>query len=562
MTARRAAFLAALVGASLAFSAQTFGTAQVRGRVVDAVTKQPIRGAVVSAGTGSRPSPFLTGADGRFTFADLSAGTVNVTASKTGYFAASYGVRRPNGTGDRLVLLPNEIANIELSMWPGASISGTVTDEQGDPIQGVRISTRHPGDMEMRREAIQTRSDGRYSLGDLLPGDYIVGVILDYRFDPEWALNKKGSSFQPTTSSSRDGAGPISVGDGFVAPVMLLRGRKVAQAGAFYVNSSDLSLATPVRLAAGEDRLGVDLRLPLRPAARVSGVVRIPAGERHGVSLMLISDGVTVSTRSLKDGTFVFPSVPSGHYVLHARRPVDPFAAESVGGGLYSTRLPVTIGDTDITDLEVALGIGAVVRGTLNGPSSIELENVRLKLENTEGATTGVWIPGAPGVLEIGGVEAGKYYVRPDAIPGGITLESVQLGGRVITDVPLELEAADLNGLQVTLTDRPASMTGTVVAGDGQPSGIGSVVLFPADPLTWVGSRPRKSYQFKMMRAVQGQFALNEISPGDYYVAAVDDALLTGWPSKDLLTQLTQRASRIKIRPGERVERRFVLEGK
>ena len=63
------------------------------GRVVDGVTGKPVVAAVVSIDgpqfltlpAAQKPARVLTGADGRFVFRGLDAGTVDVTATKGGY---------------------------------------------------------------------------------------------------------------------------------------------------------------------------------------------------------------------------------------------------------------------------------------------------------------------------------------------------------------------------------------------------------------------------------------------------------------------------------------------
>ena len=63
----------------------------VEGRVVDALSGQPLRGVVVIANvfTGSTSiapaAAFLTAADGRFVFRDLPLGSVGLFATKVGF---------------------------------------------------------------------------------------------------------------------------------------------------------------------------------------------------------------------------------------------------------------------------------------------------------------------------------------------------------------------------------------------------------------------------------------------------------------------------------------------
>jgi hypothetical protein len=64
-------------------------TASVRGRVVAADTREPLRNARVSLAGSSRVPPVFTDDDGRFAFTDLSPGRYAISARKSGYAAVS-----------------------------------------------------------------------------------------------------------------------------------------------------------------------------------------------------------------------------------------------------------------------------------------------------------------------------------------------------------------------------------------------------------------------------------------------------------------------------------------
>ena len=53
-----------------------------------------------------------------------------------------------------------------------------------------------------------------------------------------------------------------------------------------------------------------------------------------------------------------------------------------------------------------------------------------------------------------------------------------------VSDLPLDFSGKDLDGLEITLTDRIASLTGTVLD-QGQPSADCSVLVFAEEPTKW-----------------------------------------------------------------------------
>src|SRR5258707_15738699 len=72
------------------FSAQVAQNADrypIRGTVINSLTGEPIRGALVQI-YANRQRSVLTGADGSFQFADVPAGTLNLNVRKPGFFTA------------------------------------------------------------------------------------------------------------------------------------------------------------------------------------------------------------------------------------------------------------------------------------------------------------------------------------------------------------------------------------------------------------------------------------------------------------------------------------------
>src|SRR3984885_10133155 len=93
------------------------------GQVVNSVTGEPIARARVQVGT---QQATLTDHDGRFEFDNVSEDSAYASASKPGYFAE-----------DKLA--PAQGQSITLRLVPEAIIFGTITDENGQPIQDLRV---------------------------------------------------------------------------------------------------------------------------------------------------------------------------------------------------------------------------------------------------------------------------------------------------------------------------------------------------------------------------------------------------------------------------------------
>ena len=152
--------------------------ASVSGRVIHAQTKEPLRGAIVTAARSSTgvvsaapDAAFLTDANGAFVFGDVPSGSLNLTASKTGYLDAYLPAvvdARPGAAVDGILI----------ALTPASSISGRVLDPAGDPVSGgsVRVVQRGESSSVPAARSASTDDRGVYVVDGLAAGDYLLGA--------------------------------------------------------------------------------------------------------------------------------------------------------------------------------------------------------------------------------------------------------------------------------------------------------------------------------------------------------------------------------------------------
>src|SRR6185436_1481961 len=133
--------------------------ATVSGRVIHSLTKDPIADTAIelvrspagpspaaapgmspaaAARTGTPAPPPLrtrTSDDGRFTLTNIPPGEYRLYATAdNGFVPVEFGQRTATGLGTPIILAPGQDkSSITLSMSPTASVSGRVTDGDGDP---------------------------------------------------------------------------------------------------------------------------------------------------------------------------------------------------------------------------------------------------------------------------------------------------------------------------------------------------------------------------------------------------------------------------------------------
>jgi len=415
------------------------GTGLLMGQVVDAAGG-PVGGAVVSLGGGismvglstivqsATPAGqrrVLTGADGRFAFFNLPAGSYSLDASKPGYFPGAYGRLRSGGVAQSIDLADGErIGNLSIPMWKHAALSGTITDEAGEPAVGVQVwALRRVIESGRRRlntsQASTAATDDRgvFRLASLAPGEYLLCVPSSVSsFPVEMAdafqvARQEGATLELSRQTSAAGVSAASVnpsGPGFRVGDRIVQvggamsrgaqvpgpaedGRMAVYPTIFYPGTFAASQAEAFTLGSGDERTGVMLRLKLVPTATVAGTVVGPDGPVARVGVRLVSSYATDLTNELNfdpattvtdvGGRFEFLGVPTGQYTIRVlkmppalpRPPVargagpapaiTPYAPPVPEGPTLWANQPVSIAEAGISDLTVTLNRGVRVSG-------------------------------------------------------------------------------------------------------------------------------------------------------------------------------------------------------
>ncbi|PYP35069.1 MAG: hypothetical protein DMD48_14725, partial [Gemmatimonadetes bacterium] len=106
----------------------------------------------------------------------------------------------------------------------------------------------------------------------------------------------------------------------------------------------------------------------------------------------------------------------------------------------------------------------------------------------------------------------------------------------------------DIDGLEVVLTSRAASVTGGVVDDNGQPAPTYNVVLFASDNTKW----PFPSRYVHLGRPSQdGRFRLQGLPPDHYLAVALLTIQGTEWQDPEFLDRLRPIAKALTLSEGE-----------
>jgi hypothetical protein len=585
-----------LAGAIVAAQTPPARDGVITGQVVDGGTGKPVSAVIVSIGSpaiavraGPSPPPvpprILTGGDGRFVFRDLPAGSFTITATKGGYADGASGRRVVGGPSQPVVLsAAQKTADVPVRIWKHAVIAGTIVDEAGEPLVGVRVLAARRTFANGRRRfvpagpSIATDDRGAFRIGGLPAGEYLIATSpppLSARLSVFADIGRTGrgagemAALLPPggVNGIQVGDAQLMVGRGGVIPPPPVNGRIQIYPMTFYPSALAPAQAATITVASGEERAGVDLQLQPVPTLRVSGTLLGPSGPASMVTLRLIPAGVdeiapdASAPVSFADaaGSFTFAAVLQGQYTLRASTML-PMPGPARGGDFYWVSTPVTVAGDDVD------GLVAVMRPSLRITARLEFEGASSRPpsrpagsgfvpapfslesdENLPSGTGGVAGTTSDQGFTLAGYSPGKYRVRVANSPAGWMFKSAMLNGVDVSETPFDF-TRDVPDLVLTFTDRWSGMSGTV---QGAGAADAMVLAFTTNAQAWTeqGSSPRR---LKSTRAATGgQFGLSSVPPGDYYVIAVPEEQAADWRDPRMLEALARQATQVSIGEGE-----------
>ncbi len=463
-----------------------------------------------------------TDGGGRFAFDSLSGGQYTVTVSHDQLAAAQL----------RDVEVPQD--DIEIALGEGASIEGIVTDAEGAPLAGVRVSVTDVGNVP--KEAV-TGDDGRYILGPLsvkpISKKQVTADKEDWaKPEPKTVTLAEGTVaeldfvLQRTSriaGTVRDTAGKPIEGVKVLVEKMITKENPVHRFldfaytkddGAFnlpkIVPSADVRLVAehryyirwlsePFSIDAGEDF--VDTEIVMEVGSKISGEVVNEAGQRlEGAQVKAVKAGDPDthdflgggSAKTDAQGRFQIQGLGSGSYEVVAQ----------LNGYLDGRSEPLDMAEgASRSGVKVKLAAARSVSGTVTDAQRRPIAGARVTAIDTSAGTRK-----ESNVSD----ENGQFTVgNLGGDPVELLAEAEGYGKQTLHDV-----ATGKSGVEIQLMAL-GGVKGIVVDGDGKPVKAFSARAEPID-IDAGYETPRTS--FKTFSGAEGGFEIPNLPPGSYTI--------------------------------------------
>ena len=541
------------------------GTAVVSGIVTtDAEKPLPVRRARITLSNGETRynRTIVTDDSGRFTFRAVPAGRFMLNATKEAFVSAAYGARRIGGQGAPLTIVDGaQLTGLALKLTRGAVITGMVIDVSGQPIPDAQVGALQWAFVNGDRRLIASssgRSDDRgiYRIFGLKPGQYFVTASLG-----RMSLGATTDILLPTDADvdralqePATGKEPVGVG------------RPAGYVPIYYPNVTTVTQATPIDVAAGGERTGVDIHMLMVPSGRVEGTVTYPEGELPRtiqVSMTAVGDEGIRGLEGFRagrpdpSGRYRFGGLPPGDYLVTARANLAGGGADSV---LWATANATVTGDGTVSaPLELRRGfkISGSVKFDGADKAPADMRGWRVGLSPVVGGnevSLGVTAAElqADGSFTIAGVTPGRFRVQPTPMSLSSTNDwlptSIVVNGRNVLDEPIEIHG-DIAGVTIGFTDRVPTLSGKLLdAAAGPAPSEFYVILFPAERALWTPQSPR----IQAVRvATDGQYRFRRVFPGSYLLATTLDVEQGEWMDPSFLQRMSTGAVPVTVADGE-----------
>ncbi|MDQ0866456.1 hypothetical protein QF036_004037 [Arthrobacter globiformis] len=510
--------------------------------------------------------------DGTYAINGLPAGTYKIQFSGSNYSGALeqwHAGASSFETATTVTLAAGQaLTGINASLVKGATISGRITVPSGVDIGSVGVSVQSTGN-EWYSAYGSVNQDGSYSVRGLPAGSYKVqfvggssGAVTQWHaaassFDAATPITlTTGQDLSGINASLVKGAslsGTITVPPGVDPSLVHVEARDINgntagysgissegtyslrgfPAGSYkvlfssydtgllqqwYSGASSFDAATPVILAAGQEKTGINASLVT--GGSVSGRVTAPAGTNLTSIQATVYEATgpnpnyVASSSVNADGTYTVGGLNTGSYKVQFLGTNSALLEQWYdGASTFGTAIPVAVtAGQNHSGVDAALVKGASITGKVASAAGVNLSGVWIYLYDSETMSwAGGTQPGADGSYQFAGLAAGSYKIQFSTGSSGALGQ--WYGGAVAASAatPVAVSSSQDLTLADTVLIKGATISGKVTAPAGVDLSAVSVYAY--------NSTGSLSYPGYTNVQADGSYKLAGLPQGDYAVS-------------------------------------------
>jgi hypothetical protein len=321
----------------------------------------------------------------------------------------------------------------------------------------------------------------------------------------------------------------------------------------YYPGTAHVGEAQRVTVGVGQEVPGIIMALVRATTASIRGVVR-GAGDASVGPFTFVSAqeiggpqayGDVTTGVAHGDGVFTLAGFLPGTYLVEAR---------SLSGSEFASR-EVVVDGSDVAGVTLMLSKGATARGRIRfdvgkPPEGLRPSQVFVMPSFVDQPTGRMSSDGPPAVrddwtFELHGLR-GRGLISAGTL-GNWQVKRVRLEGVDVTDTPLDF-GADVNGLDIELTQQATTVSGAVSDDRGAVALDATVVAFADDPAKW---GPHSRFIMSARPDQHGRFTFRGLPPGRYIAIAVGYLERGEERDPDVLQTWRQRGTPFTLSEGE-----------
>ncbi|MDA0205874.1 MAG: hypothetical protein O3A53_03685 [Acidobacteria bacterium] len=414
-----------------------------------------------------------------------------------------------------------DLKSIDFHLFPNASVSGLVTDQNDEPLEGIEVTfLRREYDMGgiryVRTGVTRTNDLGEYRLERRYFAGNVTALL--------WARRPQ-TQLQAMSDAPAD-------------PAM----RREAVESTYFPNGVRPEEGAVIRLARGEQRENVNIRLPRSQSFCVEAQANIagPAEDKHflidtlqpafGAGRSMAMSSAKNPGRVGRDGRLLICDLPRGEYrlMIYAGNDGPP---ESLGVAQFA------ITDEDVKNLQITAQPRTPLSGTTvwaSGPPAKPIEDtIYVELARLHHGFGGViraqpkipeefrlqWTVSIGGDLDNPLID--DYRVDIRLLPEGVYVKDVTYGGESVWNETLRLGSKPAGtGIEVLLAHDGGSLRAHAVDDKSEPASDVTVVLIPKKTATHMELADTRLAAITNNR---GEASFDSVPPGEYWVLATGD---------------------------------------